>query len=53
MHIVAKSSVGPNYMDGWRVDDTILRPFQQYYRSYQDDGQMIMNGCVQWNHVYG
>ena len=27
----------------------ILPPFQQYF---QGDGQMIMNGCVQWNPVY-
>ena len=28
----------------------ILHPFQQYM--YQDDGPVIMKGCVQWNPVY-
>ena len=23
--------------------------FSTLFRSYQDDGQMIMKGCVQWN----
>ena len=30
----------------------ILGPFQ-VFQSYQDDGQMIMKSCVQWNPVYG
>ena len=27
--------------------------FSTVFQSYQDDGQMIMKGCVQWNPVYG
>ena len=26
--------------------------FPTVYQSYQDNGKMIMKGCVQWNHVY-
>ena len=28
-------------------------PFSTVLKSYQDDGWMIMKGCVQWNPVYG
>ena len=27
--------------------------FSTVFQSYQDDGGMIMKGCVQWNSVYG
>ena len=27
--------------------------FSTVFQSYQDDGQMIKKGCVQWNLVYG
>ena len=26
--------------------------FSTVFQSYQDDGQMIMKGCGQWNPVY-
>ena len=26
--------------------------FSTVFQSYQDDGQMIMKGCVQWSPVY-
>ena len=26
--------------------------FSTVFQSYQDDGQMIMKGCVQWNPTY-
>ena len=26
--------------------------FLTVFQSYQDDGQMIMKGCVQWSPVY-
>ena len=26
--------------------------FSTVFQSDQDDGQMIMKGCVQWNHIY-
>ena len=31
-------------IDGWMDDATI-------FQSNQDDGKLIMKGCVQWNHV--
>ena len=27
--------------------------FFDVFQSFQDNGWVIMNGCVQWNHVYG
>ena len=27
--------------------------FSTVFQSYQDDGKLIMKGCVQWNSVYG
>ena len=27
----------------------IFASFSRAFQSYQDDGQMIMKGCVQWN----
>ena len=27
--------------------------FSTVFQSYQDDGRMILKGCVQWNPVYG
>ena len=39
-------------IDGWMYGwHTILCPFKQYF-SHQDDGLMIMEGCVQWNPIY-
>ena len=38
-------------IDGWMTCD--FTSFSTVFQSYQDDGQMIMKGCVQWNPVYG
>ena len=38
--------------DGW-MDDMRFYVLSTVFQSYQDDGQMIMKGCVQWNPVYG
>ena len=38
-------------MDGWMTCDFVS--FQTVFQSYQDDGPMIMKGCVQWNPVNG
>ena len=39
------------WMDGWMICD--FTSFSTVFQSYQDDGRMIMKGCVQWNPVYG
>ena len=36
-------------MDGWMTCD--FTSFSTVF--HQDDGQMIMKSCVQWNPVYG
>ena len=38
-------------IDGWMNGD--FKSFSTVFQSYQDDGQMIMKGSVQWNPVYG
>ena len=38
-------------LDGWMTCD--FTSFSTVFQSYQDDGQMIMKGCVQWNPFYG
>ena len=38
-------------MDGWMTWD--FRSFLTIFQSYQDDGRLIMKGCVQWNYAYG
>ena len=38
-------------MDGWMICDFTC--FCTVFRSYQDDGRMIMKDCVQRNPVYG
>ena len=38
-------------IDGWMTWD--FTSFSIVFQSYQDDGQMIMKGCAQWNLVYG
>ena len=43
--------LGHPLMDGWMTCD--FTSFSTVFQSYQDDGQMIMKGCVQWNPVYG
>ena len=35
------------------MDDLRFTSFTTVVQSYQDDGRMIMKGCVQWNSVYG
>ena len=37
-------------MDGWMTCEFTF--FSTVFQSYQDVGQMIMKGCVQWNPVY-
>ena len=39
------------WMDGWMICD--FTSFLTVLQSYQDNGRMIMKGCVQWNPVYG
>ena len=36
---------------GWMICD--FMSFSTVFQSYQDDGRMIMKGCVQWDPVYG
>ena len=38
-------------LDGWITCD--FTSFSTVFQSYQDDGRMIIKGCVQWNPVYG
>ena len=38
-------------IDGWMICD--LKSFLTVFQSYQDDGMLIMKGCVQWNSIYG
>ena len=38
-------------MDGWMTCD--FTPFSTVFKSYQDDGRRIMEGCAQWNPVNG
>ena len=37
-------------MDGWMTCEFTF--FSTVFKSYQDDGRVIMKGCVQWNSVY-
>ena len=37
--------------DGWMTCE--FTSFLTVFQSYQDDGWVIMNGCVQWNLVCG
>ena len=39
-------------MDGW-MDGLQFYILLTLFQSYQDDGRLIMHGCVQWNSVYG
>ena len=36
---------------GWMTCDFFMS-FPTVFQSYQDDGRLIMKGCVQWNSVY-
>ena len=37
--------------DGWMTCH--FTSFSTVFKSYQDDGKLIMIGCVQWSSVYG
>ena len=39
------------WMDGW-MDGCDFTSFLTVLKSYHDNGQMIMKGCVQWNPIY-
>ena len=39
------------WMDAWMIFD--FTSSSNVFQSYQDDGRMMMKGCVQWNPVYG
>ena len=45
------------WMDGWMKDGGWMTcdftPFSTLFQSHQDDERLIMNGCVQWDPVYG
>ena len=36
--------------DGWMICD--ITSFSSVSQSYQDDGWVIMNGCVLWNLIF-
>ena len=38
-------------VDGWMICN--FRSFSTVFQLYQDNGWMIMKGCVQWHSVYG
>ena len=38
-------------MDGWMTYD--FTSFSTKFQSCQNDGQVIMEGCMQWNLVHG
>ena len=38
------------WMDGWLTCN--FMSFSKIFQSYQDNGLVIMKGCVQWNPVY-
>ena len=38
-------------LDEWMTCD--FMSFSTVFQSYQDNGRLIMNGCVQWNSIYG
>ena len=38
-------------MDGWMTCD--FTSFSTVFQLNQDDGRLIMKGCVQWSSVYG
>ena len=35
------------------MDDLQFKSLSTVFQLYQDNGGMIMKGCVQWNPVYG
>ena len=47
----SRTTLKSKYWDGRMTCD--FMSFSKVFQSYQDDGRMIMKGCVQWNPVYG
>ena len=39
-----------HYQDGWMTCN--FTSFSKLFQSYQDNGRLIMKGCVQWSSVY-
>ena len=56
LHVVCKVAMGSvfqcNFYTRWGMTRE-LTSFSTAYQSYQDDGQMIIKGCVQLNRVSG
>ena len=50
-YFILSSELRPLKMDGWMTCD--FTSFSTVFQSYQDDGKLILKGCVQWNSVYG
>ena len=40
-----------SFNDGWMSGN--FTSFSTVFQLYQDDGRLIMKGCVQWSSVYG
>ena len=38
---------------GWDGMTCNFMSFSTVFQSYQDDGRLIMKGCVQWSSIYG
>ena len=49
--IAAETIISKHYGDGWMTCD--FTSFSTVFQLYQDDGRLIMKGCVQWSSVYG
>ena len=49
--IVSTTYYNLSLMDGCMTYD--FTSFSTVFQSYQDDGRLIMKGCVQWSPVYG
>ena len=48
--LVSKHEVR-DLLDGWMTCD--FTSFSTVFQLYQDDGRLIMIGCVHWSSVYG
>ena len=44
-------SFAAGWIDGYMTCD--FTSFSTVFQLYQDDGKLIMKGCVQWNSIYG
>ena len=50
--VIAEDNIVVNRMDQWMMDDLDFKSFSTVFQSYdQDDGRLIMKGCVQWSSV--